>query len=232
MTNPGAPGFIVTNDFAEGVGSHLGKYTLVGREQISATTGAVTGGAFIIVSANGVTLHGSYSGQAVFQTTSATWTAEGHIEGGSGHFAGASGTVIFTGVSELSTCKSVAALSVCSFTRLPKPLSRCPDGDNVTASTGGHMTTPARLDKVRTSDGISIAYRIAGEGARTLVALHGWGGAGTGHSFHELCGILTWRTSESSRSICAGMENPAGRISASRWRTLRATFSPSPIGGR
>jgi pimeloyl-ACP methyl ester carboxylesterase len=52
------------------------------------------------------------------------------------------------------------------------------------------MTTPAGLDEVRTNDGISIACRIAGEGPRTLVALHGWGGAGTGHSFKEVMRYL------------------------------------------
>ena len=106
---------IVTNDFAEGVGSYVGKYTLVAREQINTTTGAVTEGAFVIVAANGDTLYGAYAGQAVFQPTSATWIAEGHIDGGTGRFAGASGTIKFMGSSDLSTCKSVAALSVCSF---------------------------------------------------------------------------------------------------------------------
>jgi hypothetical protein len=116
ITNPGAQASaIVTNDFAEGVGSHLGKYTLMAREQISTTTGAVTEGAFVIVAANGDTLHGTYAGQAVFQPTSAAWTAQGSITGGTGRFAGVSGTVTFTGSSDLSTCKSVAALSVCSF---------------------------------------------------------------------------------------------------------------------
>jgi hypothetical protein len=107
---------VLTNDFAEGVGSHLGKYTLVAREQINTATGAVTEGAFIITAAGGDTIRGAYTGQASFQPASATWTAEGRIEGGTGRFAGASGTVTFTGSSDLSTCQSVAALTVCSFT--------------------------------------------------------------------------------------------------------------------
>ena len=115
ITNPSTQSTIVTNDFAEGVGSHLGKYTLVAREQISTTTGAVKEGAFVILAANGDTLYGAYIGQAVFEPTSATWTAEGGIEGGTGRFAGASGTIKFSGSSDLSTCKSVAALSVCAF---------------------------------------------------------------------------------------------------------------------
>jgi hypothetical protein len=115
ISNPSAQGTVVTNDFTEGVASHLGKYTLVAREQIDPATGAVSGGAFVIVTAHGDTLHGIYGGHAVFQPTSATFTAEGPIQGGTGRFAGASGTIKFTGSSDLSTCKAVAALSVCSF---------------------------------------------------------------------------------------------------------------------
>jgi non-heme chloroperoxidase len=49
------------------------------------------------------------------------------------------------------------------------------------------MTTRVTgLQKVRTDDGISIAYQAAGNGPRTLLALHGWGGAGTGHSWREV----------------------------------------------
>jgi hypothetical protein len=116
ITNPSAQvSAVVTNDFAEGVGSHLGKYTVMAREQINTLTGAVTDGAFVIVAANGDTIHGTYTGQAVFQPTSATWTAQGRIEGGTGRFAGGSGTITFAGSSDLSTCKAVASLSVCSF---------------------------------------------------------------------------------------------------------------------
>jgi pimeloyl-ACP methyl ester carboxylesterase len=52
--------------------------------------------------------------------------------------------------------------------------------------TVSHMTSVAGLDKVRTDDGISIAYQAIGKGPRTLLALHGWGGAGTGHSWREM----------------------------------------------
>jgi hypothetical protein len=116
ITNPIAQvSAVVTNDFAEGVGSHLGRYTVMAREQINTATGAVTEGAFVIVAANGDTIHGTYTGQAVFQPASASWTAQGRIEGGTGRFAGGSGTITFTGSSDLSTCKAVASLSVCSF---------------------------------------------------------------------------------------------------------------------
>lgn len=116
ITNSTAdPSAIVTNDFAEGVGSHLGKYTVIAREQINTVTGAISGGAFVIIAANGDTLHGTYAGQAAFQPSSASWSAQGSITGGTGRFAGGTGTIQFTGSSDLSTCKVVAALSVCSF---------------------------------------------------------------------------------------------------------------------
>jgi non-heme chloroperoxidase len=48
------------------------------------------------------------------------------------------------------------------------------------------MTPVAGLNKVRTDDGVSIAYQVTGDGPRTLLALHGWGGAGSGHSWREV----------------------------------------------
>lgn len=44
----------------------------------------------------------------------------------------------------------------------------------------------ASVNKVRTDDGVSIAYQTSGAGSRTLLALHGWGGAGSGHSWREV----------------------------------------------
>jgi pimeloyl-ACP methyl ester carboxylesterase len=49
-----------------------------------------------------------------------------------------------------------------------------------------HITPAARLERVRTDDGVSIAYNAAGNGPRTLLALHGWGGAGSGHSWRDV----------------------------------------------
>jgi non-heme chloroperoxidase len=46
---------------------------------------------------------------------------------------------------------------------------------------------------VRADDGVSIAYQIAGTGSQTVLALHGWGGAGSGHSWHELIRHLDLR---------------------------------------
>ena len=52
------------------------------------------------------------------------------------------------------------------------------------------MTSASNVEKVRTDDGVSIAYRTAGNGLLTMLALHGWGGAGSGHSWHEIMGHL------------------------------------------
>lgn len=109
-------GVVLTNDFAEGAGTHIGKYTVVAREQINSATGAVSEGAFVIMDSHGDTLYGTYVGQATFEPTKATWVANGRIEGGTGRFTGSSGTIRFTGSSNFSTCKSVSSLTFCSYT--------------------------------------------------------------------------------------------------------------------
>jgi non-heme chloroperoxidase len=40
--------------------------------------------------------------------------------------------------------------------------------------------------QVRTDDGVAIHYSMLGTGPTTLVFMHGWGGAGTGHSWTEI----------------------------------------------
>lgn len=59
-------------------------------------------------------------------------------------------------------------------------------------------TTEARLDVatqgerrfVRTDDGATIAYYEMGSGPRTVMFVHGWGGAGSGHSWAEVLKYL------------------------------------------
>jgi non-heme chloroperoxidase len=43
-----------------------------------------------------------------------------------------------------------------------------------------------RLQRVRTADGVALAYTTIGTGPAAIIALHGWGGAGSGHSWREL----------------------------------------------
>lgn len=50
--------------------------------------------------------------------------------------------------------------------------------------------TGFQVQKVRTRDGVSIAYTETGTGPTTLLALHGWGGAGSGHSWREVMKYL------------------------------------------
>jgi len=38
----------------------------------------------------------------------------------------------------------------------------------------------------RSDDGVDLHYQVLGEGPRALVFLHGWGGAGSGHSWQQL----------------------------------------------
>jgi len=47
-------------------------------------------------------------------------------------------------------------------------------------------TQTPRLERARTVDGVTIAYTTVGTGPAAIVALHGWGGAGSGHSWRQL----------------------------------------------
>ena len=116
ITNSVTPTTIITDDFAEGIAPRLGKYTLIAREEIDLLTGKITGGAFVITAADGGTIRGTYSGLASFDPSSASWTADGSIAGGTGRFAGAAGTIHLDGFSNLGTCQTVGELSVCGFT--------------------------------------------------------------------------------------------------------------------
>src|SRR5437588_6646410 len=72
------------------------------------------------------------------------------------------------------------------FARQCWPHSHCPDGSHMPTLKVSHMTPVAGRNKVRTDDGISITYQVTGDGPRTVLALHGWGGAGSGHSWRDV----------------------------------------------
>jgi pimeloyl-ACP methyl ester carboxylesterase len=59
-----------------------------------------------------------------------------------------------------------------------------------TASGIEQTVTEGEMRTVRTDDGVTIAYRVAGSGPRNLLFLHGWGGAGSGHSWAEVLRYL------------------------------------------
>lgn len=106
---------VITNDFAEGIAPRLGKYTLMAREEID-QTGNISDGAFVITAANGGTIRGTYSGTASFGDGSISWVADGSIAGGTGRFAGSTGTIHLEGFSNLSTCQGLDQLLACGFT--------------------------------------------------------------------------------------------------------------------
>ena len=52
------------------------------------------------------------------------------------------------------------------------------------------MADITALQKAYTDDGVGIAYHTLGEGPCTLLLMHGWGGAGSGHSWSEVLKYL------------------------------------------
>jgi hypothetical protein len=101
----GNPTVVLTQDFATGRATHLGKYKLVAQEFINLATLEVTDGSFTITAANGDTIYGTYSGQAAATDKPGviTYDVTGPITGGTGRFEGATGTLNFLGVADLST---------------------------------------------------------------------------------------------------------------------------------
>ncbi len=86
---------IQTFDTGTGEATHLGRYTLVAGENVDLATGAITNGFFTLTAANGDTISGTYSGQALPGLTG--YVVSGPITGGTGRFAGASGFLIWHG---------------------------------------------------------------------------------------------------------------------------------------
>jgi hypothetical protein len=103
-TTPLTPPFVLTQDVTTGHGTHLGKYTVVAQEIINLATLEVTAGSFTITAANGDTIVGTYSGQAALASpTVITYLVSGPITGGTGRFAGATGSITFAGSGDLVT---------------------------------------------------------------------------------------------------------------------------------
>jgi 3-oxoadipate enol-lactonase/4-carboxymuconolactone decarboxylase len=59
-----------------------------------------------------------------------------------------------------------------------------PNALSASGSERAVMESEAR--SVRTDDEVTIAYNVIGSGPQTLLFLHGWGGAGSGHSWAEV----------------------------------------------
>jgi hypothetical protein len=96
---------IVIEVTGTGHSTQLGEYSGHYRECFVPATGAVTGGSFTLTAASGDTLFGTYGGQAVpmDDPSVVVYDDPGVITGGTGRFAGASGTANTSGVANLAT---------------------------------------------------------------------------------------------------------------------------------
>ena len=87
---PGTP-IVVRRLEGEGIASHLGRFTTVGNITLNLATASGTG-TVSYTAANGDVLNGTSIGQAVITAGIATVTETVTIIGGTGRFAGATGT--------------------------------------------------------------------------------------------------------------------------------------------
>jgi hypothetical protein len=105
LLGPCETGGIVVDVAGSGHATHLGDFTTHYRECFVRATGAVTDGSFTLTAANGDTIFGTYGGQVspTADSTVFAYKDPGTITGGTGRFAGASGTVDTSGVVNLAT---------------------------------------------------------------------------------------------------------------------------------
>jgi hypothetical protein len=87
-----------------GNATHLGRYTYVARECFNPLSGAF-GGTFTLTAANGDEVRGTYDGQVsgTLDPDVAAYHESADITGGTGRFAGASGTLEIDGLANLAT---------------------------------------------------------------------------------------------------------------------------------
>ena len=97
-------GGIIVDVTGTGHATELGTYSAHYRECLLPATGTVTAGSFTLTAANGDMVFGTYGGQA-FPTDDPnvlTYDDPGVITGGTGRFAGASGSVTQSGLANLA----------------------------------------------------------------------------------------------------------------------------------
>ena len=111
LLGPCETGGIALHVTGTGRATFLGSYTGDYRECFDPATGAVTGGSFTLTAANGDKLYGTFAGQAVPAGTNVLYDDPGVITGGTGRFAGASGTANTSGVANLATGEYHGTLS-------------------------------------------------------------------------------------------------------------------------
>jgi hypothetical protein len=96
---------VFTEDVATGKANHgIGRYTVVASEFVNLATLEVTGGQFTLTARKG-SISGTYSGSAAptGDPNVVTYHVEGPITGGTGRFAGASGSIVFDGIANFAT---------------------------------------------------------------------------------------------------------------------------------
>ena len=105
MLGPCGTGGVLLEVTGTGQATHLGHYSGFYRECLDPATGAVTGGTFTLTAADGDTISGSYSGQAVptDDPDVVEYEDPGVITGGTGRFADAHGHVTTGGLANLAT---------------------------------------------------------------------------------------------------------------------------------
>jgi hypothetical protein len=96
---------VVVDVTGTGTSTQLGNYRSHYRECLLPATGAVTGGTFTLTAPNGDMVFGTYSGQALpaGAPNVVSYDDPGMITGGTGRFAGASGSVTQSGLADLAT---------------------------------------------------------------------------------------------------------------------------------
>ena len=100
-----------------GTATHVGKYTIVNSHCLNPGTGALTGGSFVKTAANGDQLSGTYVGTAtVIQPPSpiGIFSVRGTVTftGGTGRFAGATGTTTMEGTEHADFSQTPVATQV------------------------------------------------------------------------------------------------------------------------
>lgn len=108
---------LLESDQGSGTATHIGNYTIVNSHCLNPTTGALTGGTFVKTAANGDQLFGTYVGSAsVIQPPSPVgiFSVSGTVTftGGTGRFAGATGTTSMAGTERADFSQTPAATQV------------------------------------------------------------------------------------------------------------------------
>ena len=106
---PQVPPLVSAQVKATGIATQLGKFTYLGRLTVNRATG-LGSGTFLFTAANGDTVFGTISGKATFTPPTVLSIVEiGTITGGTGRFAGATGSFSMTRLKNTVTGATTAS---------------------------------------------------------------------------------------------------------------------------